>query len=780
MIGSTPIHNDDSRTQAHSRSRKRRRRRRRKKPPDAAPSAPFDHWLDWFGRHSVTWLDTLVRCSGIHNFATSITFSPLEKLFLANGLRFICTPPISQFQHFVQSIRDSRDSGWPRFSRTLGQRLLAAQEATHTQPKPLTKFTVKKMHRSAHFADQREDEARSEHNHHQYWLDRYRSHTLSLLHRALNSNMFSKAAIASSTPVNYSRHESAFIRRLMQEPSITIKPADKNLGMVLVDTSWYDSELNTMLRDTVTYRPVRFQQSRRAPRDGSHISVEQLQKTLLDQLTRLADRHHSDLERWNPEQADHVVRYLQRHVTTTNVMLPTIYLLIKVHKPKGLCGRPIVPSTRWATTAASVVADHLLQEIVKRANIQHIVKDTKSFINELEHTSFSDQQRRGVFLTADIASLYTNIDTEMGLRLVEQFLQEQHTPLWLHELIMSLLSFVMNNSYLRFHDVVYHQIDGTAMGTAVAPTYANIVVYMLEKGALQHFSSCIFLYRRYLDDIFAYVTAESADRLQVALNSLHPKLRFDFAVHPTEAAFLDLTIYKGERFQQHGLFDLRVHQKHMNLYLYIPYRSFHPLAMKRSFIQTELTRYIRNSSDREDYVRIKRIFYQRLRDRGYTHSFLQPLFESVQYADRQYFLSPASDLARHPLLPYRPPVSPALIKRMDRIRTQQQLMQMTQLASSDSSHPLVFVVPFSPLSRLLPLRRLLTDGWHLVHEAFGAAVPKPIIAYQSQPSLLKQLVYSRAKKMEERRRAATQPQLPPTRPTVQPTLWQLITRHANM
>ena len=96
--------------------------------------------------------------------------------------------------------------------------------------------------------------------------------------------------------------------------------------------------------------------------------------------------------------ADHVWLY----AVTVVGEAASFYLLIKVHKPKGLCGRPIVPCTRWITTPASVLVDHLLQEIVKKANIPWLVKDTKSFVNELEHKRV--HQRDGVFVTADIAS----------------------------------------------------------------------------------------------------------------------------------------------------------------------------------------------------------------------------------------------------------------------------------------------------------------------------------------------------------------------------------------
>src|SRR6185312_10342943 len=145
-------------------------------------------------------------------------------------------------------------------------------------------------------------------------------------------------------------------------------------------------------------------------------------------------------------------------------------------------------------------------------------------------------------LTADIGSLYTNINTEMGLKLVKEFLIEQSTSDAHITLIMDLLAFVMNNSYLSFHNQIYHQIDGTAMGTACAPTYANIVVYMLEKNVISDLAGRVHLYRRFLDDVFAYLDADVAAEFTVRMNSLHPKLRFEFVSHPSDASFLDLRI----------------------------------------------------------------------------------------------------------------------------------------------------------------------------------------------------------------------------------------------
>ena len=142
------------------------------------------------------------------------------------------------------------------------------------------------------------------------------------------------------------------------------------------------------------------------------LALPQLLESLSKGLKMLAHDFAASLELWNPKHGKRALQYLTSTVTQTNCAVPKIYLLIKVHKAAGLSGRPIVPSTRWLTTPASVLVDHLLQEVMREAAIPHIVKDTKSFVNELEsmHTTMND----GIFLTADIASLYTNIDTEDG------------------------------------------------------------------------------------------------------------------------------------------------------------------------------------------------------------------------------------------------------------------------------------------------------------------------------------------------------------------------------
>lgn len=592
------------------------------------------------------------------------------------------------------------------------------------------------------------DSQRQQYAAEQQLLDTYRIATLNAL--TLHANSVSSFTL-SRQPRNCSGADLRFLQRLMTDASITIKPADKNLGLVLVSTEWYHAELTRMLGDRTTYKPLHHFTSGYQGQRGRHqvLALPKLQAELAAKLKALAIASATSLRLWNPELCDQVQHFLTTSVTLATSAVPQIYLLIKVHKASGLCGRPIVPSTRWLTTPASVVADHLLREVLREAAIPHLVKDTKSFVSELEQRRMPNGAHDALFVTADIASLYTNIDTQDGLRQVRRFLILQSVSARHTELIMSLLEFVMGNSYLSYRDNVWHQVDGTAMGTSCAPPYADIVVYMRERDVLSDMHKHIFTYYRYLDDIFALIAKPAIDEFQHRMNNLHPRLRFEFAVHATEAAFLDLRVFKGPRFTATGVFDLSVHQKKMNLYLYIPYRSFHTDAMKKSFILTELMRYIRNSSSAEGYYSLRELFFQRLRDRGYPAAFLTPIFNTVFYSDRSFFLWPSKELLTHPDLHSHPPRSATLIRRVQRLRA----AALADATATAAQQPSVFIVPYSPLTRLLPTRTLLSQRWNLVRDALNEpTLAPPIIAYQSAPSLLGMLVYQRARRLEEARR----------------------------
>ena len=84
----------------------------------------------------------------------------------------------------------------------------------------------------------------------------------------------------------------------------------------------------------------------------------------------------------------------------------------------------------------------------------------------------------------------------------------------------------MNN--FKFNGEYYLQIQGTAMGTRMAPSYANIFMGKLETQLLQYTTDRPSTWWRYIDDIFA-IWSVGQERLQLFLqeiNNFHPTIKF--------------------------------------------------------------------------------------------------------------------------------------------------------------------------------------------------------------------------------------------------------------
>lgn len=416
---------------------------------------------------------------------------------------------------------------------------------------------------------------------------------------------------------NLSSSQLKFLQSIRSNPLYIIKPTDKNLGLALMNRSWYNGEILRQLSDTSTYREVA----------SSAIDTQSIYNSITS-TCKDALKHEFITKQ--------MYEFICLRITPSTCQVPQIYILPKVHKAK-LAGRPIVPGINWITTPASILIDHLLQPLSKL--VPTILSDSKSLIVSLRHKSF-DQHIN--LVTADVSSLYTEIEINKGIAFIQQVLREHPSlfPPQLASFITSLLRIVMQNNYLQFDNKYYHQIKGTAMGTPTAVIFANIFLFILERKVLARFHSDILFYKRYLDDIFL-VASDFSPAMEHAFQSMEKSIRLEFTTSKQEVTFLDIVFFKGPQFHATGILDTKTHQKQLNKYLYIPYSSSHTLSSKKGFITSELRRYIRNTSSIHDYIQLKVEFFKRLRARGYPSSLLSQLFSTVRYSERDQLLLPS-------------------------------------------------------------------------------------------------------------------------------------------
>lgn len=119
--------------------------------------------------------------------------------------------------------------------------------------------------------------------------------------------------------------------------------------------------------------------------------------------------------------------------------------------------------------------------------------------------------------------------------------------------LLDLADFLMDFNYFRFDWDYYLQTKGVAIGSAYAPSTANLFMdrfenlYILNEQA-NPFYEHISHYYRYIDDVLClYSDPASYSAFQNWLNQLHPTIKFTFSGDTNSVNFLDTTVFRTAR-----------------------------------------------------------------------------------------------------------------------------------------------------------------------------------------------------------------------------------------
>lgn len=200
-------------------------------------------------------------------------------------------------------------------------------------------------------------------------------------------------------------------------------------------------------------------------------------------------------------------------------------------------------------------------------------------------------------ITADIKSLYTLIPNDEG---VKNVVKEMSGKTRLQpKALDTLLKLVLQNNIFKHGESNYIQVNGTAMGTIMAPTYANIYLKSKEEKTLLNptvnpFLKNIKLFKRYIDDIC--IIYDNADKSMVNflkfLKQAYQPLELTVKIGRQNQVFLDTEISIGP-----NKISTQLHIKPLSNKTYIPPTSQHPPHMLKNIIYNDLLRVNRLCSE---------------------------------------------------------------------------------------------------------------------------------------------------------------------------------------
>ena len=198
-------------------------------------------------------------------------------------------------------------------------------------------------------------------------------------------------------------------------------------------------------------------------------------------------------------------------------------MLPKIHK-KGVPGRPICSLVNHPTSRLSKLVDEHIKEYVPKT--KSYIRDTQDFIRKIK--DLGPIPEGAILCTLDVSSLYTNIPNNEGILAVALKLRSDPSKTPIASFILDLLKLVLHSMNFTFNGDHYLQTGGTAMGTFLAPNYANLFMDRFETKALAGFPLKPLTWKRFIDDCFMVWThgEESLKTFIEYLNSLHPTIKF--------------------------------------------------------------------------------------------------------------------------------------------------------------------------------------------------------------------------------------------------------------
>lgn len=402
-----------------------------------------------------------------------------------------------------------------------------------------------------------------------------------------------------NTTKNLTKDEYKAINTLKRNPNIMILPADKGNSIVIMNAPDYINEANRQLSDTSTY------------------------KELDEDLTI---KHNEQIQEYieinGPQQglSPKTISLLTPKYPRT----PIFYTLPKIHKPaRPPPGRPIVSSFGCPTERISAYVDELLQPHV--TNLPSYTKDTNHFLTKIHEINNQPLPENLFLVSIDVESLYTNIPHNSGLDACKHYLNlrpPNSKPST--NFILTLISLILSFNNFKFQDKNYLQIRGTAMGTRMAPSYANLYMGLLEKSFLAKQELQPFTWIRFIDDIFL-IWQHGIESLLFFLNDLNlfSPLNFNWKISQEFITFLDVDIYLKD-----NSLKTKIHVKETNKMQYLHYTSCHPMHIKKSIPKGLSIRAQNLCSDQVDFNNYINKLTCALSNRGYPSKLINNQIKS--------------------------------------------------------------------------------------------------------------------------------------------------------
>jgi hypothetical protein len=449
------------------------------------------------------------------------------------------------------------------------------------------------------------------------------------------------------------------LRQLVQDRVIRISQADKGGAVVVQNTEDYIREANRQLTDTVHYKTV------------SNDPTPKITTSSNKLVKELPSNGHIDENTSKWAQLD-----------PSDVRTHIFYHLPKIHKTlQNPPGRPIVSGIQGPTEKLSKLVDFWLRDYVTK--LPSYVQDTTHMLRVIEewNIQFGPFDDSVQLVTFDVVSLYSNIPHEDMKTAISHFLtlRPDHSlpPV---ESILTIVDHILKNNYFSFEGQTYHQVTGTAMGTPMAPTVANLFMGLLESNILETSPVTVSqdCWKRFIDDILVLWRGTEEGLLQFTtfLNSIHPTIKFTMTSSHSQISFLDILLKL-----RNGFITTDVYSKPTDAHAYLHFSSCHPRHCVENIPFSQFLRIRRLCSEDEEFKHQCEAMKQNFKQRGYPDTVINksekkaaetPRLSTLNYKQKTSANRVPVVVTHHP---HNPPLRQWLSKHLPILHSSEKMKQ---------------------------------------------------------------------------------------------------------
>ncbi|XP_070546342.1 uncharacterized protein [Ptychodera flava] len=255
---------------------------------------------------------------------------------------------------------------------------------------------------------------------------------------------------------------------------------------------------------------------------------------------------------------------------------------------RGQSRSPIISGIGTITEGISGYVDTILKPFA--TSTPSYIQDTTDFLCKIQ--PIKNLPQNTLLVTLDVEALYTNIPHTDGLAAIRNVIPNEETA----EYTYQLAKFVVTHNYFEFNDAFYLQTNGTAMGTRMAPQFANIFMADLEQRFLNSYPLKPRVYFRFIDDIFMIWThgLDALKKFYQDFNSFHNTINFTMEYSDNTINFLDTTV----KIRDDHL-ETRLYRKPTDSRSYLQPSSSHPQHTFRSIVYIQALRYNKICSEKK-------------------------------------------------------------------------------------------------------------------------------------------------------------------------------------